>query len=422
MKITGIPRRYQLLLLCFCAAFISYIDRVNISVATIAMQESLGWSDSVKGYVLSSFFIGYMLLQAPAGYIASRYGGKVVLTVAVAWWSLFTILTPLAAIVSLPLLIITRIAMGLGEAAMFPGAYALLGRWIPVPERSRSVALLLSGVPIGTVFALIVTGWIITEFGWPSVFYVFGGAGLIWMVFWLPNASDGPELDPKISDSEKDYIVQNSETPTGNKRFYTPWKLILTAPAVWALIINHFCSNWSFYILLAWLPSYFKQVQGFSITYAGLFSAAPWLINFLMINIASWIADTMIERGRSVTFVRKLMQSFGLGVSGVFLLLVTVTSDGLTSVILMCAALGAHGFTWSGFGPNHLDLAPRHAGLLLGITNTAGTLPGVIGIAVTGLLVEATGAFTSAFILAACINFIGVLVWLFWGTGRKIVD
>ncbi|HSB96361.1 MAG TPA: MFS transporter, partial [Spongiibacteraceae bacterium] len=139
------PKRYTLLALCFLAAFVCYIDRVNISVAVIAMQERFGWSETVKGLVLSSFFIGYMLFQIPSGYLANRFGGKWVLGIAVAWWSIFTIITPFAAL-SLPLLIAARIGMGLGEAAMFPGAYNLFGRWIPPVERSRAVALLLSGV------------------------------------------------------------------------------------------------------------------------------------------------------------------------------------------------------------------------------------------------------------------------------------
>ncbi len=124
------PRRYTMVGLCFCAVFVCYIDRVNISVAAIAMQEELGWSETVKGFVLSSFFIGYMLFMAPSGWLANRIGGRIVLGLAVLWWSVFTILTPAAALISLPILIAARIAMGLGEAAMFPAAYNIYGRWV----------------------------------------------------------------------------------------------------------------------------------------------------------------------------------------------------------------------------------------------------------------------------------------------------
>ena len=127
----GWQRRYTLVALCVAASFVCYIDRVNISVAAITMQEQFGWSEQTKGLVLSSFFLGYMLFQVPSGWLANRIGGKFVLGFAVVWWSVFTILTPLAAALSLPILLATRVAMGLGEAAMYPSAYNLFARWVP---------------------------------------------------------------------------------------------------------------------------------------------------------------------------------------------------------------------------------------------------------------------------------------------------
>ena len=188
----GWQRRYTIVTLCVLAVFVCYIDRVNISVAVIAMQETFGWSDTTKGYVLSSFFIGYMLFQVPSGWLANRLGGKLILGGAVLWWSVFTIVTPAAAMISLPLLIVARIAMGLGEAAMFPSAYNLYGRWVPPAERSRAVSLLIGGIPLGTLFALVVTGWLVEQFGWPSVFYIFGAVGVVWCLLWFARAANDP--------------------------------------------------------------------------------------------------------------------------------------------------------------------------------------------------------------------------------------
>jgi MFS transporter, ACS family, solute carrier family 17 (sodium-dependent inorganic phosphate cotransporter), other len=436
------PKRYTLLALCFFAAFVCYIDRVNISVAALAMQERLGWSETVKGLVLSSFFIGYMLFQIPSGYLANRFGGKLVLGIAVAWWSVFTIITPFAAL-SLPLLIAVRIGMGLGEAAMFPAAYNLFGRWIPPVERSRSVALLLSGVPIGTVFALLTSGWIVTHYGWPSVFYIFGAAGAVWVLIWILCAHNNPADHPRMSTAERallvsiDDAVGSSEkhtqrlstdqtfersTTDSAQKITVPWKKLLSTPAVWALIVNHFCSNWGLYMLLAWLPSYFRKALGFSIEYAGLYSAAPWLIMFLTINLSGWIADRMTRRGFGLTFIRKSMQTFGLAGSSLCLLLAGSADSALVSVLLMCGALGALGFTWSGFLPNHLDIAPRYADILMGITNTAGTIPGIIGVALTGWLVDISGSYNSAFALAAAVNLFGLTIWLLFSTGKRVID
>ena len=406
--------------LCFCAVFVCYIDRVNISVAALAMQEEFGWTETTKGFVLSSFFIGYMLFMMPSGWIANRIGGRIVLGVAVLWWSLFTILTPVAAAVSLPILILTRIAMGMGEAAMFPAAYNVYGWWVLPAERSRAVAVLISGIPLGTLFALTTTGWIVSNYGWPSVFYLFGAVGFAWTAVWFVRAHRYPANDPKISPQElqllKEQNQESEDTPP------VPWRRLLSSTAIWALFINHFCSNWILYMLLAWLPSYFRGTLGLSITSAGIYSAAPWLTMFIVGNLAGWIADTMVRKGISVTFVRKTMQTIGLVGSAIFLLLARDADSAGMAVLLMCGALGIAAFTWSGFVPNHLDIAPRYADVLMGITNTAGTVPGIIGVVITGWLVDTTGTYAAAFALAAGVNIFGALVWLAFATGERVID
>lgn len=414
----AVPQRYKIIGLCFLASFICYLDRVNISVAVIPMQEQFGWSDSVKGLVLSSFFAGYMIMQIPGGWLANRVGGVAILGCAVLWWSLFTMLTPPAALVSVPLLIATRIALGLGEAVTYPAAYHLYGRWVPERERSRAVALLLSGIPLGTLTALLSSGWLVTRYGWPSVFYGFGVLGIAWAMAWFPVARDDPFRHPGVSAEERALLPPRPRSESAA----IPWGLLLSKPAVWALIINHFCSNWVLYILLAWLPSYFRDTQGVSITGAGAWSAAPWLTMFIMVNVAGWCADRLRSGGMSLTRVRKIMQCTGLLGSAAALLLARQAHTLPGAVLCMCAALGFLACTWSGWAPNHLDIAPRYADVLVGISNTFGTLPGVIGVAVAGWLVDVTGSYTTIFALVAVVNVIGVTVWIGFASGERVVD
>ncbi len=416
----GWQRRYTIVGLCVLAVFVCYIDRVNISVAVIAMQEEFGWSEKTKGLVLSSFFIGYMLFMAPSGWLANRIGGKVVLGAAVFWWSAFTIATPAAAAFGLPLLIVARIAMGLGESAMFPSAYNLYGRWVPPGERSRAVAMLIGGIPLGTLFALMTTGWLVQRYGWPSVFYIFGAAGIAWCVLWFSGAHNDPASDPKCPPGERKMLLSHAPEPQESPQ--VPWGNLFRTPAIWALIINHFCSNWLLYMLLAWLPSYFKHAQGLNIMQAGIYSAAPWLSMFIVGNLAGVLADRMCNAGVSLTTVRKGMQCTGLVASAVCLLAVQNVTHAGTALALMCGALGFGAFTWSGFVPNHLDIAPRYADVLMGITNTAGTVPGIIGVFITGWLVDATGTYAAAFALCAGVNIFGAVVWLLFATAERVVD
>jgi len=400
------PTYYVVVLLCFAAVFISYLDRTNISVASIAMKEQFGWSETTKGFVLSSFFIGYLLLQVASGTLANRFGGKLVLGVAVIWWSLFTVLTPAAALVSLPALIAARIALGLGEAAVFPASINMIACWVPPEHRSRAVALLTSGLSIGTVFALPITGWLVKSYGWPMPFYAFGVLGFVWALLWFTRVGGG----------------RGPEAERAGPPRSIPWRAILGTPAVWAIIVNHFSCNWTLYLLLAWLPSYFKASFNVSLANAGLLSAAPWLTFFLAANAAAHLADGMMRRGRSATAVRKMMQSMGLFGPAVFLLLLQLTTSPVLGVLLMCCASGSLAFCLSGFAPNSLDIAPRHADVIWGISNTFATVPGIVGVAVTGWLVQRTGSYAAPFLVTAAISVSGALFYLVFGSGERKLD
>ena len=406
---TGWPRYYTVVLLLFAAVFISYIDRTNISVAAIAMQDDLGWTETDKGLVLSSFFVGYLLLMAVSGALANRFGGWLVLGVAVLWWSAWTALTPPAALTSLTALVMARIALGLGEAAVFPASINMIGRWVPPERRSRATALLISAISLGTVFSLPITGWLVREFGWQWPFYLFGAVGVAWYAAWHLLARDGPPGP-----------TATVAAPTEKRA--VPWGRLLSLPAVWAIIVAHFASNWGLYILLAWLPSYFKTTFGVSLANAGLLSAAPWLVSFIMANVAGAWADRMLASGRSPAFVRKLMQTIALAGSAVFLLLLTQAGTPTIAVALMCGATATSACAMSGFGPNCFDIAPKYADVIWGISNTFATLPGIVGVYITGWLLDRTGSFVAPFLLTAAIAVFGAVFYLVFGSGRQQID
>lgn len=420
-----VPKRVIVVAMCFVAMVICYLDRVSMSTAVVPMAEQYGWSNTTKGWVLSSFFIGYMLTQIPASWVVNRYGGRIVLGISLLWWSLVTMLTPLAAMSSLGLLIVARIAMGLGEAAVTPSLYNLAARWLPPHERARSIAVMIGGIPMGTLAALLMSGWLLEHQPWPIMFYVFGAVGIVFALFWFRLIRASPAHHRHMSASERSLLAGPgiiSSEPRKGSWSEVPWRKLLSTPAVWALISNHFCSNWGLYVLLTWLPSYFKAFKATGIGAAGWYSAAPWVILFIIANLSGVIADRMVKRGMTITRVRKTMQVIGLLGSAFGLIVASYVETPLVAVIVLCAALGVLGFTWAGFGPNHLDVAPRYADVLAGLTNTAGNLPGVIGVVVTGWMVDLTGGFSAAFQLTALINVVGALIWLKWSTGEKVID
>jgi ACS family sodium-dependent inorganic phosphate cotransporter len=396
---------YTVMLLLCAATFISYIDRTNISVGAIAMQAQLGWNETQKGAVFSAFFVGYMLMMIAAGALAHRHGGKIVLGIAVVWWSLFTVLTPPAALLSLPALVVARIALGLGEAAVFPASINLIGQWVPPLQRSRAVALLASALYLGTLFASPATGWLVRDYGWPTPFYVFGLVGLAWAVVWFGAIGR-----------------RNAAADAAGSRTPIPWLALLRLPAVWAIIVVHFCHNWTLYLLLSWLPSYFSHTFGVSLVNAGMLAAAPWLAGFFMSNVAGHAADYLLARGRSATFVRKLIIGPSLGGVALALLEVPSATTVTGAVVLMCCATGALSMCNAGFAPNCFDVAPRHSDVIWGISNTSATLPGIFGVYATGWLVDHTGSFAVPFFVTGAVALLGIVVFLAFGSGERKLD
>jgi len=411
-------RRHTVLLMCFLALFIAYTDRVNISVAAVAMREQLGWSQTTKGFVLSAFFIGYMLFMIPSGWLSSRFGGKRVMAAAVITWSVFTLLTPWAALQSMGVLIAVRIGLGVGEAAVLPATFALFTHWVPQAERSRAGVRFLSGVPLGQVVGFIGTGWIIAHWNWPMAFYVFGAIGLVWVTAWQARITDDPASDPHVAPKELALLrARENETRSSPK---IPWRTFLTAPAVWAIFVTHFCANWGLYLLLSWLPSYFREALGLSISNAGLFAAAPWLAAFITSNLWAIMADKVIARGAPVLLMRRLSSGAGLIGFALFLLLLRDVHVPTTALALVCAATATLGIAWSGFPANWMDVAPRHAAVLAGISNTIATIPGIAGVAITGWLIDTTGTYSSAFLLTSAVCIVGALFYFVCSSVKQL--
>ncbi|XP_071717432.1 ascorbate transporter, chloroplastic-like [Rutidosis leptorrhynchoides] len=413
------PKRWVIVLLCFSAFLLCNMDRVNMSIAILPMSKEFNWNSATVGLIQSSFFWGYLLTQIAGGIWADKIGGKQVLGFGVIWWSVATVLTPIAARIGLPFLLVVRAFMGVGEGVAMPAMNNILSKWIPVSERSRSLAMVYSGMYLGSVIGLAVSPILIQKFSWPSVFYSFGSLGSVWFAFWLSKAHSSPSEDPELSAEEKNYILGGnvSKEPVTD----IPWKLILSKAPVWALIISHFCHNWGTFILLTWMPTYYNQVLKFNLTESGLLCVLPWLTMAVFANIGGWIADTLVSKGLSITTVRKIMQSIGFLGPALFLTQLSNVKTPAMAVLCMACSQGSDAFSQSGLYSNHQDIGPRYAGVLLGLSNTAGVLAGVFGTAATGYILQ-NGSWDDVFKVAVVLYIIGTLVWNLFSTGEKILD
>ncbi|BFZ21120.1 hypothetical protein BsWGS_24159 [Bradybaena similaris] len=442
--------------MAFLGVFNVYCLRVNLSVALVAMVNvtthadtsngsdntecpdsnhgnssspaatgEFNWDQKTQGYVLGAFFYGYIVTQLPGGWLASRFGGKRLFGYGVLTTSVLTLLTPVAARCSVYLLIAVRVLEGFGEGVTFPALHAMWGSWAPVWERSKLVGFTYAGSPLGTVFSLPISGILCDSDiagGWPSVFYVFGTIGCVWFVAWMLIVHDTPSQHPRISASERDYI----ESSIGKREIIpTPWKKIFTSSAVWGLSIGHFSSNWGFYTLLTSLPTYMKNILKFDMTENGALSAIPYAACWAMQNISSFCADYLRSHGYiSTGNTRKLFNTLGTFLPAALLITFGyVGCDHVLAMVVLTLAVGSVGCTMAGFNVNHLDIAPKFAGVLCGITNALATIPGFVGPVVVGFLTnnnETRHQWQIIFFITGAIYVSGAIIFIIFAKGEEM--
>ncbi|XP_076245083.1 major facilitator superfamily transporter 9 isoform X1 [Calliopsis andreniformis] len=430
-------RRYVVGVLAFLGFFTSYILRVNLSVAIVAMtakiekvdangdpyfQREFDWDSRTQGIVLSSFFYGYISTQLLGGWLGARIGGKRVFGLGIAATAFFTIITPPLARISVYILIVLRIIEGICEGVTYPCIQAIWAQWAPPLERSKLATLAFSGSFFGTVFAMPVAGLMAEHLGWSSVFYIFGAAGLVWFFFWWIIVKDRPEDDPWMSKAELEYIKSSLGASEKKERISHPWKAILTSPPVWAIVAAHFSENWGFYTMLTQLPTFMNDILDFKLDKTGYLSALPYLAMTLVVQFSGHLADYLrTKKILTTTQVRKLFNCGAFVFQTIFM---TCTAFILTPagvVICITIAVGLGGFAWSGFGVNYLDIAPKQASVLMGIGNTIATLPGVISPILTGYIVQnkSPAEWRTVFIIASAIYLVGAVIYGLYASGEK---
>jgi len=292
---------------------------------------------SFQGLILSSFYWGYVITHLPGGILAEKFGGKYTLGLGILSTAIFTLVTPIVVNWGEATgLIVLRILMGLGEGTTFPALNALLAQWTPPEERSIIGSLVFAGAQLGTVFANMLSGFILHEYKWPMVFYVFGGIGVLWFVVWVLICYNNPYEHPFISEREVKFLHDRMNEHTHKKPPPVAWRHMLLSAPVWALIIAQVGHDWGFFTLVTDLPKYMSSVLKYSIKSNGLVSALPYLIMWFCSIASSWLADWMITKGvMSRTNVRKLGTTIASIGPGVFIIAASYASCDRTLVVAL---------------------------------------------------------------------------------------
>ncbi|XP_017839852.1 putative inorganic phosphate cotransporter [Drosophila busckii] len=432
-------RRHVQCILCFFCLSLAYAWRVNLSVAIVAMAKSNDSetdSDSIfsvkkyevnsvqQGYLFASFFWGYVITQVPGGYIAQRYGAKMLLSVGITICAVLTILTPMSVKFGGWIgMCVIRGLQGLAQGAVHPATHVLLSKWSPVSERGMLATICYSGAQFGTIAMLATSGFIAdTAMGWPGIFYVGGACGFVWVIFWRIFASSTPEKDRRISPGELKFIQESRSVGKMQEADHlapTPWKHIFTSMPFLSLLVVHCTHMWGFWTLLMQIPNYIKSIYNIDIKSSALLSSLPYtvmlLLSFFFVFLSKVLAN---QKSLSTAFNRKLFNTIGHWLPMCGLIVLGYVPDATWGIVVLTFTVGISAATYLGFQVNHIDLSPNYAGTLMGITNgAANVMSGLAQIVVGSIVLNSNDImqWRYVFFLAAGFYFIGNLLFLIFG-------
>lgn len=414
-----LPARYKVVFATSVAFVICNMDKVNMSVAIIPMAQDFGWSSTVSGIVQSAFFYGYLVTQIPSGYVTSKVGGRRVLPAGVGVWSAATAAVPLLA-GTMPGLFFSRVLVGMGEAVAPSSTTDMIARTIATEERSRAIAFSFGGLHVGSLLGLLLAPYLIEHFGWPSVFYGFGIMGLAWVIWWEKLVADMASQEPHVVEQLQASSPIGSVGQADNET--VPWRAFVRNRPLRALAYTHFTNNWFHYTMMAWLPTYFTDTLSLNLTQAAQMSLLPPVVSIIASAIAGPSADLLISAGWEVIVVRRLAQAVAfLGPAVCLTAASTVAAgDNALTVGLIAAGLGISSFSLAGLYSNHADLSPRYSPLLLGMTNTIGAIPGIVGVMITGALLDQTGSWPLALFAPSVFFFLtATAVFTIYGSAEQ---
>uniref|UniRef100_A0A8C8XLP5 Solute carrier family 17 member 8 n=1 Tax=Panthera leo TaxID=9689 RepID=A0A8C8XLP5_PANLE len=386
----GIPKRYIIAIMSGLGFCISFGIRCNLGVAIVEMVNNstvyvdgkpeiqtaqFNWDPETVGLIHGSFFWGYIVTQIPGGFISNKFAANRVFGAAIFLTSTLNMFIPSAARVHYGCVMGVRILQGLVEGVTYPACHGMWSKWAPPLERSRLATTSFCGSYAGAVIAMPLAGVLVQYIGWASVFYIYGMFGIIWYTFWLLQAYECPAAHPTISSEERTYI----ETSIGEG----------------------------------------ANVVSLSV---GLLSAVPHMVMTIIVPIGGQLADYLRSRKiLTTTAVRKIMNCGGFGMEATLLLVVGFSHTKGVAISFLVLAVGFSGFAISGFNVNHLDIAPRYASILMGISNGVGTLSGMVCPLIVGAMTKhkTREEWQNVFLIAALVHYSGVIFYGVFASGEK---
>jgi MFS transporter, ACS family, hexuronate transporter len=375
----------------FGGGLINYMDRSALSIAAPLIMRDLRLDTAQLGFIFSSFFAGYALFNFLGGYASDVFGPKRVFTVSMTVWSVFCGLT--AAAVGFTSLFVVRVIFGFGEGPFSAAANKMVSNWFPRREIASAIAVANAGTPLGGALAGPVAGWSALTYGWRASFVVLALIGLVWTSLWVTLAVERPDAHPRLEHRKLPLI------------FYLRQRAILVTGFAF------FGYAFILYFFLSWFPIYLTAAQHLSITRMSFVNVIPWLLGSLGLCASGLLCDFLFRKTGDALFARKLVLVACLLLAGISVAVTGLVTGIVSAVSLMAVAVFFTYLSGTAYWAIIQDMVQgENVGGASGFVHFIANCAGIIGPAVTGLIVHSTGAFTGAFLLAGGVAIIAALL------------
>lgn len=285
-------RRGFVYILLFTLLLISMLDRINMSVAGSSIAKEMHLDPTALGYLFSSFLWIYVLCLLPWGAVTDWLGTRRSIGGAIVLWSIAQMCSGLAP--SLSTLFLSRLGLGVGEAAVNPGANSVIRQWAPQSERGLASAVWISGSLAGPMVGALLVSWLVTDFGWRLSFVITACIGLLWAAIWW-LVFHRPEEATWLSAEERARIISQRVVECAGAGPSVGYRGLLASPTMWGLAFTQGCMTYTAYFFLTWLPGYMQMSRGFSIMQSGVYTALPYGFAIIFCVAFSYLSDRLLD-------------------------------------------------------------------------------------------------------------------------------
>lgn len=396
-------RRDVILTMLVILGMVTFLDRINISVAGATIMDELGLTPLEWGWVQSAFILSYGLMQMPMGAFGDRHGHRRVLTLIVLWWSAFTCLTGLAG--GLASLLVIRFMFGVGEAGSSPCSTGVISRWFPKEKVGRAQGFIWAATRLGGALTPFVVIPVMALVGWREAFYLLGALGVVWAIVWYWFYRDKPASAEAAAPAQKQRI---------------PWGQLFSNRQFWIICAMYFFYAFGSWFFFSWFPTFMELGRGFDkseLTYA---VAVPFVMSMIGNISGGYLTDHLTQR-YGVKIGRKAVGSAALAVSAVCMTLAALIPGKMAVFVFLSLCFGIFDLMLPSAWALCIDLGKQYAGSVSGAMNTAGNIGGFCCGILFGYLVSASGNYNLPLFMISGMLIISAVLFAFINPEKPII-